>query len=265
MKVTPTQVTWSTCSNSELTRFLTGQETSSQASCLDDLPALMDLYDFTKEGLLPGEKFSALAQCQQAFGSLFKPHMQDQSPFEELCRELWCSNSTHALRAHPALEGTDCKSTPYPYGSTCKAGACTPFNPNQEENEVGTEGSTAPAPAAQAPILNSGSTEAPNIQRNEVDDSPAWYDPVYNQIFTDLREKFKEKNPVLFMSHKEGMYTKGAQGEERALVELGGENRSKEGVVEGAEWHLQVRACPVPCGGGWTEVSGGGGATRREM
>ena len=25
-----------------------------QASCLDDLPALMDLYDFTAEGLLPG-------------------------------------------------------------------------------------------------------------------------------------------------------------------------------------------------------------------
>ena len=37
--------------------------------------------------------------------------------FQDLCRELWCSNSTHALRAHPALEGTDCSSKPYPFGS----------------------------------------------------------------------------------------------------------------------------------------------------
>merc|ERR1712117_233528 len=95
----PGKVTWSTCSNRELTEFLTSSDTLPQASCLDDLPALMDLYDFTSEGLLPGEKFSALQQCQQAFGSLFKPHMQNQSPFEDLCRELWCSNSTHALRA----------------------------------------------------------------------------------------------------------------------------------------------------------------------
>ena len=37
--------------------------------------------------------------------------------FQDLCRELWCSNETHALRAHPALEGTDCSAKPYPYGS----------------------------------------------------------------------------------------------------------------------------------------------------
>jgi hypothetical protein len=247
----PGKVTWSSCSNSELARFLTGPDTAPQATCLDDLPALMDLYDFTAEGLLPGEKFSALAQCQQAFGSLFKPHMQSQSPFEDLCRELWCSNSTHALRAHPALEGTDCKSTPYPYGSTCKSGACTPFNPNEQENEVGSETSPPPAagPGAQAPVWGSETTEAPNIQRNEVDDSPAWYDPIYNQIFTDLRNKFKEKNPVLFMSHKDGMYSRGVEGGSvQAVLPLGEANTSQ------AAWHLLPGACPVPCGGGWTEV-----------
>ena len=171
--------------------------------------------------------------------------MQSQSPFEDLCRELWCSNSTHALRAHPALEGTDCKSTPYPFGSTCKSGECTPFNPNESENEVETE-----APAAQAPVLNSETTEAPNIQRNEIDDSPAWYDAIYNQIFTDLREKFKEKNPVLFMSHKGSMYN--SQGvhksEDASAVKFGNSS------LQSATWHLQLNACPVPCGGGWTSV-----------
>ena len=180
---------------------------------------------------------------------MFKPHMQSQSPFEDLCRELWCSNSTHALRAHPALEGTDCKSTPYPYGSTCKSGECTPFNPNESENEVDTEGSTAEAPAAQAPVLNSLTTEAPNIQRNEIDDSPAWYDPIYNQIFTDLRNKFKEKNPVLFMSHKGGMYNKGMHKiDDASAVEF------RNSSLQAASWHLQLNACPVPCGGGWTSV-----------
>ena len=175
--------------------------------------------------------------------------MQNQSPFEDLCRELWCSNSTHALRAHPALEGTDCKSTPYPYGSTCKSGECTPFNPNESENEIDTEvgeGSTT-APAAQAPVLNSQTTEAPNIQRNEIDDSPAWYDPIYNQIFTDLRNKFKEKNPVLFMSHKGGMYNKGLHQSYETV-------KFRNSTPQPASWHLQLNACPVPCGGGWTSV-----------
>ena len=36
---------------------------------------------------------------------------------QDLCRELWCKNQTHALRAHPALEGTGCSEKPYPYGS----------------------------------------------------------------------------------------------------------------------------------------------------
>ncbi len=111
----------------------------------------MEEYDYLREGLSPGDKVSAIQQCQKAFGSKFVPHVKaSEKPFEvdrfpictvyyvefsplrnvakfsylkkknllkDLCRELWCANSTHALRAHPALEGTDCSSKPYPYGS----------------------------------------------------------------------------------------------------------------------------------------------------
>ena len=100
-------MTWSPCSSSELQSFLTSRLTRQQATCLDDQPSVMERYDFTKDGLQPGEKYSAMNQCQQAFGLVFRPHVREQSPFEDLCRELWCSNHTHALRAHPALEGDD--------------------------------------------------------------------------------------------------------------------------------------------------------------
>ena len=91
--------------------------TKDQAVCLDDLPELMDNYDYLKEKVSPGEKFKSIDQCKKAFGRDFRPHVKNESPFEDACRELWCSNSTHALRAHPALEGTDCNSKPWPYGS----------------------------------------------------------------------------------------------------------------------------------------------------
>ena len=83
--------------------------------------------------------------------------MRSNSPFEDLCRELWCSNSTHALRAHPALEGTDCSSKPYPYGSICNSGVCSPFDPNtpdESENEIDT-GTGSEGPES-IPVIESG-------------------------------------------------------------------------------------------------------------
>ena len=177
---------------------------------------------------------------------MFKPHMQSQSPFEDLCRELWCSNSTHALRAHPALEGTDCKSTPYPFGSTCKSGECTPFNLNESEIEVETE-----APAAQSPVLNSETTKASNIQRNEIYDSPGrLVRPLLQPDLPGYQRQIQGEDPVLFMSHKGNMYN--SQGvhksEDVSAVKF------RNGRLQSATWHLQLNACPVPCGGGWTSV-----------
>ena len=79
-------------------------------------------YNFLREGNAPGDQFKAIDQCHQSFGPNFVPHVKEgQEPFENLCRELWCSNQTHALRAHPALEGTDCSAKPWPYGSVSRS------------------------------------------------------------------------------------------------------------------------------------------------
>ena len=43
----------------------------------------MAKYDFLKDNIAPGEKISALKQCQKAFGPKFKPHLsQNEEPFE---------------------------------------------------------------------------------------------------------------------------------------------------------------------------------------
>lgn len=97
--------------------ILLRSDTSDQAKCLNDLPKVMEQYDYLSAQKLPGILYSALEQCVKAFGEKFVPHVKSDSPYEDLCRELWCANDSHALRAHPALEGTDCSSKPYPYGS----------------------------------------------------------------------------------------------------------------------------------------------------
>lgn len=103
---------------------------------MNDLPPPVERYDFLRNSQSPGEQFPAIKQCQQSFGATFIPHVKPgEKPFDvktfddlqlnfskwilfqDLCRELWCSNDTHALRAHPALEGTDCSAKPYPFGS----------------------------------------------------------------------------------------------------------------------------------------------------
>ena len=258
----PGKVTWSSCSNSELTTFLTGSETRVQALCLDDIPTLMDKFDFNSEQQLPGEKVSAMTQCVQSFGSAFKPYLKSsQSPFEDPCRELWCSNLTHALRAHPALEGTDCSSKPYPYGSECRGGQCVPYNPNTDENEIpgsntGDGDSSGPGPGtgggAQPVVEPVSATAAPATSGTEdttngIDDTPSWYDPIYNRIFSDLRRKFKEINPVLMMNpnRKTGFTSSN-------LHDSGGEGLAP--VNSSGVWLVSVGACPVECGGGWSAV-----------
>ena len=57
----------------------------------------MAQYDYLKDNIAPGEKISALKQCQKAFGRKFRPHLsQDEEPFEVLTLDLSLkdSNST---------------------------------------------------------------------------------------------------------------------------------------------------------------------------
>lgn len=47
------------------------------------MPDIVDGYDYLKENVLPGEKFTAMEQCQRAFGRRFVPHVKpDESPFD---------------------------------------------------------------------------------------------------------------------------------------------------------------------------------------
>ena len=75
----PGKVTWSTCSNRELSQFISSHP---QAVCLDDKHQPLPQYDYLKDGTSPGEKYNALAQCQLSFGDNFKPHLRDEVPFE---------------------------------------------------------------------------------------------------------------------------------------------------------------------------------------
>ena len=243
----PGKVTWSRCSSTELTSFLTDSKTKDQALCLRDVPKGKVRYDYSLDGKKPGEKFAAIDQCRQAFGASFNPYVKQESPFEDLCRELWCSNLTHALRAHPALEGTDCSSKPYPYGSICKEGSCSPFSPNPTDAASPAEGVTGQPGTKVEPV-----TDFVDPGINAIDGIPAWYDPIFTKIFTDLRRTFEEAHPILFLSQS----TKTAHllasdpldAEGGARVNLSGE------VGSGAAWFMKIEDCPVPCGGGWAGV-----------
>ena len=136
--------------------------------------------------------------------------------------------------------------TPYPFCSTCKSGECTPFNLNESEIEVETE-----APAAQSPVLNSETTKASNIQRNEIYDSPGrLVRPLLQPDLPGYQRQIQGEDPVLFMSHKGNMYN--SQGVHKS--EDASAVKFRNGRLQSATWHLQLNACPVPCGGGWTSV-----------
>ena len=247
----PGKVDWSTCSDKELTNFLTGAATKSQAYCLQDAPKGVVRYDFDLDGQKPGEKFAAIDQCRQAFGFTFNPYVKEESPFEDLCRELWCSNLTHALRAHPALEGTDCSSKPFPFGSICNKGICLPFNPDEVE-----VASQQPQTIAEADTTTEKGFDYNDAVFNSIDGTPCWYDPIFTKIFSDLRKSFKMAHPILLMSESahDSRASLEVGGEQVELVEDAGALNLTLEVGGEAAWNLKVEACPVQCGGGWAEV-----------
>ena len=79
-------------------------------------------------------------------------------------------------------------SKPYPYGSECRGGRCVPYNPNTEENEIpGAETETGAGAGAEGgggaqPVVESAPAPAQaEAEMNGIDDTPAWYDPIYNR------------------------------------------------------------------------------------
>ncbi|TRY70666.1 hypothetical protein TCAL_09680 [Tigriopus californicus] len=248
----PGKVSWSTCSNQEISDFITAGVTRNQAKCLDDMPEIMAKYDYLKDSKAPGDKFKAIEQCQKAFGQDFKPHKKDEKPFEDLCRELWCSNNTHALRAHPALEGTDCSEKPFPYGSICLSGICSPFDPNDDgTRKIGDDNEVN---------KNDGDQSTVNASANKIDDRPTW-----------LSERYPKSNGqtrVLPLQTKESSRT-GPERNDQAVIfprivedfghpewiKMNKLHRETSNYFKpGVRWVTRESTCPVECGAGWTDV-----------
>ena len=252
------KISWSPCSRAYLHRFLS----SSQASCLSDQGPVQVTQ--TSSDQLPGQRFPADIQCRLRYGP-DSFHSKQQRP-EDMCRDLHCRREHYTWTSHPALEGTDCSSKPYPYGSECRAGQCVPYNPNTDsENEIPGSSSGSDSGGAAQPVVESvPATAAPasgSEVSNGIDDTPSWYDPIYNRIFSDLRRKFKEMNPVLMMNPNSKA---GPRFISSALRDQQAPGNTSEGV-----WLVSVGACPVECGGGWSTVdtschTGPGGATLTE-
>ena len=68
------------CSNFVFLHLTSSRE--NQAICLDDVPPMIEKYNYLKDAIRPGEKFNAKKQCQQSFDKSFIPHVTKKSPFE---------------------------------------------------------------------------------------------------------------------------------------------------------------------------------------
>ncbi|KAH7638453.1 a disintegrin and metalloproteinase with thrombospondin motifs family protein [Dermatophagoides farinae] len=99
-KTGPGKIHWSPCSNLYLENFLN---------------PLDDHHDYR----LPGEQYDLQQQCQLALGDQYQPYISKRSPFNDICKELWCSYGHWASPAHPALEGSRCGD-----GKKCSQGSC---------------------------------------------------------------------------------------------------------------------------------------------
>jgi len=198
----PGKVIWSSCSSRELELFLSGKtsKTWNQAECLKDSPLDTHMtFDYLKNDASPGDQFNSVKQCQHAFDSNFFPYV-DEWPYEDICRELWCSNGTHAMRAHPALDGTGCSEKPFGYGSICKEGSCVPFNPDlgepkDESEDDGTNDNGVdkdPDFNEDDDVIDNAIDENDNILWLEQKNRPVWYDKLFAQIFNDLDQKISD-------------------------------------------------------------------------
>ncbi|KAK7066769.1 hypothetical protein SK128_001889 [Halocaridina rubra] len=185
----PGKVTWSKCSNSELKDFLENSEYS--VSCLEDLARGPRELDFSDEKL-PGELYTVGQQCTYALGSTFKPYVTSKFPyngmgseihiglalmygvldinevdnflftvklstFQNVCRETWCQNTTHAMRTHPALEGTSCGVKKFCVNGQCVAKPPKAFDvTDSPRKNYTTTTSTTTATTTTSPARTSG-------------------------------------------------------------------------------------------------------------
>lgn len=150
---------WSTCSGQYLEDFLSSRTSSCLASRTSQPVAELDGEP------LPGQLFPADAQCKLALGTDYSAYTSSRSPFNNVCRELWCLEGSWASPAHPALDGTICAK-----GKHCREGSCV-------VRPAGQEGGRPAASTKRAPRSTVVTTTTTN---------PTTRRSVVNVVFPDI-------------------------------------------------------------------------------
>ncbi|XP_037288965.2 A disintegrin and metalloproteinase with thrombospondin motifs 16 [Rhipicephalus microplus] len=128
------KTSWSSCSGQYLEDFLSSRTSTCLASRTSQPVAELDGEP------LPGQLFPADAQCKLALGTDYSAYTSSRSPFNNVCRELWCLEGSWASPAHPALDGTSCAK-----GKYCREGSCV-ARPAAQEGGGSPGASTKRAP-----------------------------------------------------------------------------------------------------------------------
>lgn len=154
---------WSSCSGQYLEDFLSSRTSSCLASRTSQPVAELDGEP------LPGQLFPADAQCKLALGTDYSAYTSSRSPFNNVCRELWCLEGSWASPAHPALDGTSCAN-----GKYCREGSCVTRPAAQQGGGGSTGSSTKRAPRSTVVTTTTNPTTS-TTRRSEV-----------NVVFPDL-------------------------------------------------------------------------------
>ncbi|KAF7491490.1 A disintegrin and metalloproteinase with thrombospondin motifs 2 [Sarcoptes scabiei] len=130
-KTGPGKINWSPCSNLYLENFLKKtdlkclERTSDESFFLYTSQLDSNGENYPHELRLPGELYTLNQQCQLALGDQYRAYITQRSPFNDICKELWCSHGNWASPAHPALEGSPCGPR-----KSCSQGLCVPMDSN---------------------------------------------------------------------------------------------------------------------------------------
>ncbi|XP_075528288.1 A disintegrin and metalloproteinase with thrombospondin motifs adt-2-like [Dermacentor variabilis] len=124
---------WSACSGQYLEDFLSSRTSSCLASRTSQPVAELDGEP------LPGQLFPDDAQCKLALGTDYSAYTSSRSPFNNVCRELWCLKGSWASPAHPALDGTACAK-----GKYCREGSCVVRPAGQQGGSLAASTKRAP-------------------------------------------------------------------------------------------------------------------------
>ncbi|XP_037797029.1 A disintegrin and metalloproteinase with thrombospondin motifs adt-1-like [Penaeus monodon] len=118
--------TWSSCSKNALAGFIH----SGSGKCLTSTKELDDPRK-GHSGKLPGKRFGASEQCRYMYGEGWDIFSSTESPFNNVCKEIWCRNG-RKLRtpSASALEGTPCGPL-----KICIADACVTDGQTDSEGE----------------------------------------------------------------------------------------------------------------------------------